>query len=385
MRLLVHWNRFISKGDSPMKSPERRSAFTLIELLVVIAIIAILIGLLLPAVQKVREAAARMQCSNNLKQIGLAFHNFESANQHFPPGGLDGDPQAVTSGGMPNPLGYKYDEDPGGYETTTCCRASTRNGWNHWYTILPYIEQDNVFKLGVDAVPIFPVAANASNEDIVARQLIKTYYCPTRRSPTGYGSGLFGRCDYAGNAGILQGNIHELNPGDIPPPPTGFTPSANERSTVNFGNFGGRGGFIVWPGRGAKRNIAGITDGTSNSIAAAEKAIPVSRYGLDGGDNERWNNSGWDEDNIRYHFPPKGDTDPTNIPCKTWNDQFGGPNTTGGCNTVWRRYFGSALTGGLNAVLADGSVRFLRFSIDPVTYMRLCGVDDGGVVDSSQY
>jgi prepilin-type N-terminal cleavage/methylation domain-containing protein/prepilin-type processing-associated H-X9-DG protein len=362
----------------------RRSAFTLIELLVVIAIIAILIGLLLPAVQKVREAAARLQCSNHLKQVGLAFHNYESANQFFPQGGWDGDPRAVASDGVtPNPAGYKYDEDPGGYETTTCCRASTRNGWNHWYKILPYIEQDNVYNLGVDAPPIFPVAANASNEDIVARQLIKIYYCPSRRQPTAYGS-QFGRCDYAGSAGIFQGNVHELS-GDTPPPPIGFTPALNERTPQNFGNFGGRGGFIVWGARGAKRTIAGITDGTSNSIAAAEKAIPASRYGADGGDNERWNNSGWDEDNIRYHFPPKGDTDPTNIPCKTWTDQFGGPSPPGGCSTVWRRYFGSNHSGGLNAVFGDGAVRFIRFSIDPVTFMRLCGVDDGGVVDASQF
>jgi len=343
-----------------------RKGFTLIELLVVIAIIAVLIGLLLPAVQKVREAANRMQCQNNLKQIGLAFMNYESTNNFYPKGPYDGDPS------LP---GMVYNEPAGAYESgTTCCNSGSPNGWSHWFHILPYIEQDNVYKLANFTLP--PIhsgrPANYNGEDDVARCLIKTYYCPSRRAPTGYGTALLGRCDYAGSAGFYQGEVHE-NWGDIPAAPLGMSPRRNERTPENFGDMAGRKGYICWSAQGGCRRNADVIDGTSNSIIAAEKCLPPSRFGADSGDNERWNNAGWDECVLRYHFPPKSDTDPT-IP-KTGT--VANPND--GTTNVWRRYFGSSHTGGLNAVMGDGSVKFVSFTVDPVAWMRACVIDDGQV------
>ncbi len=338
--------------------------FTLIELLVVIAIIGVLIALLLPAVQAAREAARRAQCTNHLKQIGLGFLNFESNYGHFPQGPFDGDPEAITTSGEPNTAGRNH--NPGG----VCCRAATRRGWNHFYHILPFMEQQQTYDLGVDDPPFWPNQTNNGGENDVARVSIANYYCPTRRDPSSfYGSGRFSRVDYAGSAGFYQGEPIG-GEGNIPPPPLGLSPAVNIRSTTNGGDTPRRRGAIVWPVFGAKRTLAQFRDGTSNSVLVSEKSLPDERHGTDGGDNERWNNNGWDEDCIRYHFPPIADSQ--------------APPLRSNGNTAWRRYFGGPHPGGLNVLMADGSVRFTKFTINPNAWRKLIIIDDGEVISADE-
>lgn len=138
----------------------------MIELLVVIAIIAVLIALLLPAVQQAREAARRTQCKNNLKQLGLAFHNYYDIYSVLPDGGSD----TGTGGSSP---------------CSSCCNAKVRGYWNWMYQIMPQIEQANLY--------------NQANDTVIYRTAVPAYFCPSRRSPGIYGSSA--KSDYAGDGG----------------------------------------------------------------------------------------------------------------------------------------------------------------------------------------
>src|SRR5262249_41205506 len=148
-----------------------RNAFTLIELLVVIAIIAVLIGLLLPAVQKVREAANRMSCTNNLKQIALAAHNYHDANSVLPYGMLRDQPTGNPSPGFPHPDRLRGLQGP-----------YTRHSLMH--SILPYIEQDNLWKrwndLNFNANKLDPVTGQDNGPGAFMRQKVKTLICPSQ-------------------------------------------------------------------------------------------------------------------------------------------------------------------------------------------------------------
>jgi prepilin-type N-terminal cleavage/methylation domain-containing protein len=190
-----------------------RCAFTLIELLVVIAIIAVLIGLLLPAVQKVREAAARLKCSNNMKQMGLAAQSYHNAHDHFPPG-----------------VGY--------HPFTPNCTFGT-----YFFHLLPYAEQDALFRTSLGTAPFLsPVGPTTlyypGNNNVYSRS-VATFLCPSDPSvePGGtvkIGGETFGAASYAPN-GLISGTA----------PPT--------------------------PGPQGKAHVLAITDGTSNTILHAEK------------------------------------------------------------------------------------------------------------------
>jgi prepilin-type N-terminal cleavage/methylation domain-containing protein/prepilin-type processing-associated H-X9-DG protein len=374
----------------PTKVRRFRLGFTLIELLVVIAIIAILIGLLLPAVQKIREAANRMKCTNNLKQIGLAVHNYHDTMGFMPSAGAaDGKP--LSSGPWPN----------------------SGEGTNWLVHIMPYLEQGNIWaKLtftgdsGWTNVPNSATSSAVNNVNIVAGKVVPVYRCPSDpRAPLlANGSNVPNgiqvmRPSYVAIAGAIN-NID------------GSGQFRETRLTVNgwSPDFGltAWGGVIV-PGF-SNITFSSISDGTSNTMMASERAGQMYWQDTVGGikykaRDDELGDGGICNGLIRGQDGGQKDELGNLRPMQDWSDNRGQhfttirytPNQSTWVKTQantgvfsasqsWKCEganvpLSSQHPGGVNILLADGSVRFLRDSINILMLARLATRDDGQVVN----
>lgn len=322
---------------------QRKHGFTLVELLVVIAIIGILVGLLLPAVQAAREAARRMQCGNNLKQIGLAFHNYHDTFKTFPSAAI----YTGTAPKMSPPL--NGNNRVGGRDALW--------GATWMVLILPFIEQQTT----QDQMDMNLVARSAVNSAITGQQL-DAYICP---SHIGVSTRLTQDYD-----GFAKGN-YAANGG------THYTQDHN-----NFTNSAYRGPFSLSGQYGAP--FRDMTDGTSNVIAAGDIVASNST----GDDRGAW---GWASGvlfGLRAQAFANGRLTP-NDPLQTDATSYASNNTTA-VNFNERndpdrdREAGMALRsyhpGGVQVTLCDGSVRFLPETVDEQTYDYLMTMQDGNPV-----
>jgi prepilin-type N-terminal cleavage/methylation domain-containing protein/prepilin-type processing-associated H-X9-DG protein len=342
-------------AHSPNRVRAHRPAFTLIELLVVIAIIAILIGLLLPAVQKVRDAAARAECQNNLKQIAVALHNYHDSQGRFPAGNV---------------------------ADNVCCGQRIYRTWTT--DILPFVEQDNLYKTYTDYGSRASAAQSWHSSKTAFRTThVKVYQCPadsyigtTERPASGNGSGVeyaFG--SYRAVSGRSGGNGRVF--WDTCEPGLG-TLNASWRGILHGIVVRSNGAADSRCPTGGFERMASIADGTSNTLLVGELTF---------NDNPR-RASFWAYGYTSYNSSSV--TDQSRIlgnmywKCATFSGVPGSTDWKGpGLDNPCKRGFGSNHTNGLNFALADGSVRFVSYSVDINKLAALATMAGGEVADSN--
>jgi prepilin-type N-terminal cleavage/methylation domain-containing protein/prepilin-type processing-associated H-X9-DG protein len=356
----------MNKRSTISARPSRRRAFTLIELLVVIAIISVLIALLLPAVQQARAAARRTQCRNNLKQIGLAFHNFASAH--------DGDLPRV---GIP-----KGDK-------------AELHSWA--VIILPYMEQTNAWN-GIANDPTFPLNA----------VVVPGYGCPDDESA----DKLPGQLTYVVNLGYLGRSNIGSTPG-----PRGFFEKfgnaplkmslllTNDHTAAN--SDGGFESGVFWPDKDLKLSQISSADGTSNTIAASENVF-AGRWTVDVMYNDTLQRAspgvaqvgfGIGDDGIQLEGESSTGNDPlrpTSLRVIATNYEHYGinvaVNSPGGGAEGFIAAPNSYHTGGAHMLWCDGHVSFMSENVNPVVYAHALtwaggrrGQNDAGGGNSRQF
>jgi prepilin-type N-terminal cleavage/methylation domain-containing protein/prepilin-type processing-associated H-X9-DG protein len=317
------------------KGPRQARGFTLIELLVVIAIIAVLIALLLPAVQAAREAARRAQCLNNMKQLGIALHNYQSTHDQFPIGVY-----RVPSTGLNLANGYKA---------------------VFVVAILPFIEQGNLFA-SYNMNLLFNAADNATTRLTV----IQAYQCPSDVPQifNQASAGTFVPMDAKGSYGLNWGT--------------------NTYWDQGLGNGAAAAPFYM--GYGAK--FAAITDGTSNTMAMLEMRQAPSPNGNPPAIDRRARL--WNDDSMNYqvsaHMPPNSAVPDLGVcvndltqalPCTV--------DTNSADSLTWYMGARSRHPGGINTLFCDGSVRYIKNTIALNVFQSLATMNRGEVVSSDQY
>ncbi len=327
----------------------RRRGFTLIELLVVIAIIGVLIGLLLPAVQKVREAAARTQCINNLKQIGLALHNYHDANNSFPPGYVDGNPAGPST----------PDNDVG-------------PGWGWASFLLPFVEQQNLYNQ-----INFKAGVTTGGNTALAQLPVKVYQCPSDplQQPFPVYDSSFttpiatvAHANYVGNNGWEECFNNAGGAGQ----------GAGSDGLV--GALGAAGNGFFW--RNSRTRIADVTDGMSNTIMVGERSGNHSpstwTAAVPGGRCPAWMAV---QPPSPYSPPPGPAYDNADFGEALVLAHGNGTHLPSADFPIYDpdTFYSMHAGQGANFLFGDGSVHFLTSSINPNTFQSLCTIAGGEV------